>query len=142
MERLPGSHVTVLAGGETDYRHALLDGLARLSAVPDTYLAAAAGLLIPRGGDGTGRSCWSLFDLLPSLAVREVERGETLRVETLVLPLSVCGEAAYHPCVSDFFRRLSANVPPSPVRLPRRFYIDRRGNGIRPLRNEGELIAP
>ena len=140
VKHLAGSHVTVLAAGEGDYRHALLDGLARLSAVPDSYLAACAGLLIPRGS-AVQAELLGLFDLLPSLGVREVDRGETLRVETLVFPLSVCGESAYHPCVSDFFRRLSANVPPSPVRLPRRFYIDRRGTGIRPLRNEGELIA-
>jgi capsular polysaccharide biosynthesis protein len=140
VKRLSGTYVTVLAGGEMDYRHALLDGLARLAAVPDTYLTAAAGLLVPRGGAAQAELL-GLFDLLPSLAVREVDRGETLRVETLVFPLSVCGEAAYHPCVADFFRRLSSNVPPSPARLPRRFYIDRRGNGIRPLRNESELIA-
>ena len=140
VERLPGTHITVLAGGETDYRHALLDGLARLSAVPDTYLAAAAGLLVPRGGPAQAELL-DLFDPLPSLAVRHVERGETLRVETLVFPLSVCGEAAYHPCVADFFARLSANVAPAPGRMPRRIYIDRRGTAIQPLRNEAELIA-
>ena len=140
VQRLAGIHVSVLAGGETDYRHALLDGLARLSAVPDTYLAASAGLLVP-SGSAIHADVLDLFDLLPSLSVREVGRGETLRVETLVFPLSVCGEAAYHPCVADFFRRLSGNVPPAPVRLPRRFYIDRRGSHIRPLRNEAEVIA-
>ncbi len=140
VQLLAGSHITVLAGGEMDYRHALLDGVARLSAVPDNYLAASAGLLVPKGAAAQAELL-GLFDLLPSLAVREVERGETLRVETLVLPLSVCGESAYHPCVADFYRRLSANVPATSTRLPRRFYIDRRGTGIRPLRNESELIA-
>ena len=140
ITRLPGVHVSVLAGGETDYRHALLDSLARLAAVPDTYLAAAAGILVP-GGSDIHAGMLDLFDLLPSLSVREVGRGETLQVETLVFPLSVCGDAAYHPCVSDFFRRLSGNVPPAPVRLPRRFYIDNRGSGVRPLRNEAEVIA-
>ena len=140
VRNLPGIHISVLAGAEGDYRHAMLDSLARLAAIPDTYLAAAAGLLLPAASP-THADALDLFDLLPSLAVREVPQGETLRVETLVLPLSVCGDAAYHPCVSDFFRRLSGNVPPAPVRLPRRFYIDSRGTGVRPLRNEAEVIA-
>ncbi len=140
VRAVPGIHVSVLAGAEGDYRHAMLDGLARLAAIPDTYLAAAAGVLVPAAST-THADALDLFDLLPSLSVREVAPGETLRVETLVLPLSVCGDAAYHPCVSDFFRRLSGNVPPSPIRLPRRFYIDNRGNGVRPLCNEAEVIA-
>ena len=140
VQRLTGTHITVLASCETDYRHALLDGLARLSAVPNTYFVASAGLLVPQGGAAQAELL-GLFDLLPSLVVREVGRGETLRVQTLILPLSVSGESAYHPCVRDFFRRLSANVPSTPVRLPRRVYIDQRGTGIRPLRNEDDVIA-
>lgn len=137
---LPGTHISLLAGGELDYRHALLDGLARLTAVPDNYLTAAKGLLVP--GTGIARTeLFDLLDLLPSLAIHEVGRSETLRVETLVFPLSVCGESAFHPCVLDFFARLSGNVGPSARRLPRRFYIDRRDSGVRPLRNEAELIA-
>ena len=140
VRRLPGIHVSVLAGAEGDYRHAMLDGLARLAAIPDDYLAAAAGLLVPAGSI-THADALELYDLLPSLAVRALQPNETLQVETLVLPLSVCGDAAYHPCVSDFFRRLSGNVPHVPMRLPRRFYIDSRGTGVRPLRNEAEVIA-
>ncbi len=140
LKRLPGIHISVLAGAEADYRCAMLESLARLAAVPDTYLAAATGLLVPAGSI-THTDALDLFDLLPSLAVREVTADETLRVETLVLPLSVCGDAAYHPCVSDFYRRLSGNVSHVPARLPRRFYIDSRGTGVRPLRNEAELIA-
>ncbi len=139
VERLVGSHISMLAGGETDYRHALLDGVARLSSVPDAYLTASAGLLV---SDSPAQAeLLGLFDPLPSLAVRRVGQGETLRVETLVLPLSVSGESVYHPCVRDFFRRVSANVPPSPMRLPRRVYLDQRGTGIRPLRNEDDVIA-
>jgi capsular polysaccharide biosynthesis protein len=140
VQYLPGVHVSVLSGGERDYRHALLDGLARLSAVPDSYLAAAASLLVPAGGTAHA-DMLGLFDLLPSVAVREVEQEETLRVETLVFPLSVCGESAYHPCVADFYGRLSANVPPSATRMPRRIYIDDRGSCLRPLAREADLIA-
>jgi len=139
---LPGTHVSVLAAGEADYRHAMLNGLARICAVPDTYLLAAESLLVPEGAVGQAEAL-KLFDLMPSLAVRPVAAAETLRVETLVLPLSVCGEAAYHPCLLDFFRRVSGNVAAGPASapLPRRFYIDHSGTGIRPLRTEPAVIA-
>jgi capsular polysaccharide biosynthesis protein len=140
IRRLSGIHISLLAGGELDYRHALLDGLARLTAVPDNYLTASAGVLVPATGIAKSE-LFGLLDLLPSLAVHEIGRDETVQVETLVLPLSVCGESAYHPCVAEFFARLSGNVAPSYRRLPRRFYIDGRGTRTGSLRNEGELIA-
>jgi capsular polysaccharide biosynthesis protein len=137
---LPGTHVSVLAAGERAYRHAMLHGLARLIAVPENYLLAAQSLLVPAGGVAQAEAL-DLFDLLPTLAVRSVAAEETLRVETLVFPLSVCGESVYHPCLLDFFARLSANVPQGKARLPRRIYLDQRGTGLRPLRNEAALIA-
>lgn len=140
VTKLPGIHISVLAAGEGDYRHAMLNGLARLTAVPENYLLAAESLLVPADGNGQDEAL-ALLDLLPSLSVRKVAQAETLRVETLVLPLCVCGEAAYHPCLLDFFRRISANVAAAPGQLPRRFYIDHRGTGIRPLRTEAAVIA-
>ena len=141
VRHLPGIHVSALAAGsETDYRHAMLGGVARLAAVPDTCLAAATSLLVPAGGLAQ-REALALLDLPPSLEIREVQNGETLLVDTLVLPLTVCGTATYHPCVTTFFARLSANVAPSRARLPRRFYIDGRATGPRALRNEGELVC-
>ena len=137
---LPGTHVSVLAAGEREYRHAMLHGLARLIAVPENYLLAAQSLLVPAGGVAQVEAL-DLFDLLPTLAVRPVAADETLRVETLVFPLSICGESVYHPCLLDFFARLSANVPQGNTRLPRRIYLDQRGTGLRPLRNEVALIA-
>jgi capsular polysaccharide biosynthesis protein len=140
VTHLPGCHVSLLAAGEGDYRHAMLNGLARLTSVPDNYLLAAESLLVPEGGTGQAEAL-TLLDLSPSLAIRHVQATETLRVETLILPLSVCGEAAYHPCLLEFFQRISANVPPAPGHLPRRLYLDHRGTGIRPLRNESAVIA-
>jgi capsular polysaccharide biosynthesis protein len=137
---LPGTHVSVLAAGEREYRHAMLHGLARLIAVPENYLLAAQSLLVPAGGVAQAEAL-DLFDLLPTLSVRPVAADETLRVETLVLPLSICGESVYHPCLLDFFARLSANVPQAKARLPRRLYLDQRGTGLRPLHNEASLIA-
>ena len=137
---LPGVQISTLAAGEDNYYHSLLLGLARLAAVPENYQAAAAGLLVPRDG-ARQREVLALMDLMPSMVVHEVGQDETLRVETLILPLSVAGDSAYHPCVADFFRGISTNVPPSRQRLPRRLYIDRRGSGVRPLVNEDELVG-
>ncbi len=137
--RLPGAHISVLTAGEANYFHATLLSLARLQAVPPNFLAAAASLLVPRGAVAQPEFL-SLLDLLPSLAVDEVAQNETLLVETLILPLSVCGEAAFHPCVGDFFRLVSANIPPANRNLPRRLYLERRHSPIRPLINEPELI--
>jgi capsular polysaccharide biosynthesis protein len=136
---LPGTHISVLAGAEGDYDHAVLDGLARLAAVPPNYLAAAESLLVP-GGGVCHAELLGFLDLPPSIGVRPVGLNETLLIEKLVLPLSVCGEAAFHPCVLEFFQRVSANVPPSARRLPRRFAIDRRGPARRGLLNETEVL--
>jgi hypothetical protein len=134
-----GIHISVLAGAEADYDHAMLGGMARLAAVPANYLAAAESLLVPQGG-ACQAEVLGFLDLPPSIAVRQVGLTETLLVETLVLPLSVCGEAAFHPCVLEFFQRISGNVPPSPRRLPRRFVIDRRGPARHGLLNETEVL--
>jgi hypothetical protein len=136
---LRGIHVSVLTGAEDDYDHALLDGLARLSSVPGNYLAAAESLLVPEGG-AFQSEILAFLDLPPSIESRPVARQETLLVETLVLPLSVRGEAAYHPCLLEFFRRISATVPPAGKRLPRRFVIDRRSPDRRGLFNETEVL--
>jgi capsular polysaccharide biosynthesis protein len=138
--RLPGCHISLLAGGEGNYFHSLLLGLARLAAVPENYQAAAAGVLVPKGA-ARQREVLALMDLMPSLQIHEVAADETLLVETLILPLSICGDSAYHPCLIDFYRTISTSVPAPPKRLPRRLYIDRRGSRLRPLVNEDELVA-
>jgi capsular polysaccharide biosynthesis protein len=140
VKRLPGAHISLLAGGEDNYYHSLLLGLARLAGVPDNYQAAAASLLVPRGAT-RALEALALFDPMPSLHIREVDPTETLAVETLILPLTVCGDSVYHPCVAEFFRTMSTNVPPTSRRLPRRIYIDRRNSSLRPLLNENELVA-
>ena len=140
VRSLAGVHISTLAAGEDNYFHSLLLGLARLAAVPENYQAASAGLLIPRHG-ARQQEVLALMDLMPSMVIHEVGPNETLRVETLILPLSVAGDSAYHPCVADFFRGISTNVPPGRERLPRRIYIDRRGSNVRPLVNEDELVS-
>jgi capsular polysaccharide biosynthesis protein len=140
IRRLAGTHISLLAAGEGNYFHSLLDGLARIMAVPENYQAAATGLLVPKGGARQGEVL-ALLDLMPSLRLIEVGREETLLVETLLLPLSVTGESSFHPVVSDFYRTITTNVSPPRGRLPRRIYIDRRASPARPLTNESAVIA-
>jgi capsular polysaccharide biosynthesis protein len=137
---LSGAYISLLAGGEANYYHSVLDSLARLAAVPENYQAASAGILVPQGAVRQ-RELLALLDLMPSLAIVEVGRDETLRVETLILPLSVTGDSAFHPCVMDFFRDISTNVPPLSRPVPRRIYVERGRGARRPLRNEQDLVA-
>ena len=143
VRTLRGVHISVLAGAEGNYSHAVLDGLARIAAVPANYIAASASLLVPENG-ACGAEMLRFLDLPPSISVREVGLRETLLVEHLVLPLSVAGEAAFHPCVLEFFRRVSANVPAPSRRMPRRIVIDqgsgRSGAARRGLLNAGEVL--
>lgn len=138
--RLRGTWINLLSGSAQNYFHALVLGLARLAAVPESTLASASGVLVPEGAVCL-REALELLDLPPSLEIIEVGQTETLFTETLIFPLSVVGEAVYHPCVGDFFRRLSGSVAPGARHLPRRIYIDRRGSGLRPLTNEAQLVA-
>jgi hypothetical protein len=134
VTELAGTHITLLGAGSVDYGNAMLHGLARLTQVPDTYLLAAESILVP-AGSARQREAIALLDLPPSLAVRTIGQTETWRIEKLIFPLSVCGEAAYHPCLTEFFRRLSSNVPRNAARLPRRFYLETPGGP----RNAAEL---
>jgi hypothetical protein len=139
VRRLNGVHIHLLAGGEADYYQSMMMGVARIAAVPENYQAASAGVLVARGAV-RAREALALLDLMPSMVIEEVGRDATLLVETLILPLSVCGESAYHPCVADFFRGISTNVPPLARRSPRLIYVDRSASHLRPLVNEGELM--
>jgi capsular polysaccharide biosynthesis protein len=141
IRRLPGTHVSLLAGAADNYFHALLEGPARLLAVPPALLAEADGLLIPDGATPAQAEALQRLDLPPSLAVRRVRDDETLRAERLILPLSIHGDASFHPVARDFFARVAASLPPHRAAGPRRLWLDRRGNLLRPLVNEDEIIA-
>jgi capsular polysaccharide biosynthesis protein len=72
--------------------------------------------------------------------VRFVTNDETLRVERLIVPWSVAGQSAPHPCIVDFFRGLRAAARGG-LASPRRIYIDRRDTAARRLVNETEIVA-
>jgi capsular polysaccharide biosynthesis protein len=138
--RLPGTHVSVLTPGAQSYEGALLTGLGRLSAVPDSYLLQAESLLIPAGGRAQ-TDMLRLLDLLPSVAPREVSDDETLLVERLILPLSVGGDMLHHPCLLGFFGRLSGAVPPASSPLPQRIFVAQHKGAPPSIRNEAEIAA-
>lgn len=140
IRALPGTHVSILAGASKNYFHALLDGVMRLSMLPEPVIAGAQGLLCPKGAVAQPQTL-ALMQLPAHLQRIEVDDGETLRVERLVLPLSVYGLANFHPCVSAFFNRIAGTIGPGETDFPRRFYIDRRGAAQRSLVNEDEIIA-
>ena len=140
VRHLRGVHISLLSGGEDDFYHSMLLSLARLFSVPENYQAASAGILVPRGASRQ-KEALALLDLMPSLAIEEVARDETLHIDTLILPLSVCAESAFHPCVADFYRAMSLNVPRAARPTPRHIYIERSSFGLRPLVNERDLMA-
>ncbi len=140
ITKLPGVHVSLLTGAASNYAQALLGGLARITQVPENYLAETTTVLIPAGLAMPADS-WGLLDLPPSVLPRMVHDHETLRIETLILPLSVTGDSAPHPCVLEFYRRISANVAPAPGRFPTRIILARGPAAQRLLLNEDDLIA-
>jgi hypothetical protein len=137
--RLAGTHVSVLGGNPTNYYHALFAGPARLEAVPQQILQRAHSILYPAGAPAQ-LFCLGAMALPKTISLRPVADRETLVVEKLVLPWTVCGAADYHPCVRDFFRRVSSGIAGSARALPRHIYIDRRGAALRPLLNEDEVV--
>jgi hypothetical protein len=144
---LHGTHVSLLAGNAGNYAAAMLDCLARIAVVPENYLVEIGAALLPENLGVPGDS-WRLLNLPPSIVPRIVRAGETLHLDTLVLPLSITGDCAPHPQIRQFFDRLSANVAGTPGgtqrigrKPPKRLLILRGRTAHRPLLNEAELLA-
>ncbi len=137
---LHGTHVSILAGATRNYFHSVMESAARVCMVPAPLLQQAGRLLYPREAANQPEML-NRLGLPASLQMQAVEQGETFRVERLLFPWSVHGQASYHPMVSDFYDRMSASIPDSADRWPRRFYIDRRGSAARVLENETALAA-
>ena len=135
---LPGTHITTLSGLGRNHYHAMVDGVARLAMVPPSLLETARSVLYA----GTAAQDFALDKATSpvSLHKRAVATDEAFHVDTLILPLSLHHNGAFHPCLSDFCDRISASIPNDDPALPRRFYVDRRGSPARPLLNEAEVI--
>jgi hypothetical protein len=139
ITRLGGTCIHLLAGSHENYFHAMMDCLARLQSVPPHLLATADHILVPKSA-AAHNQILPLLNLPPHIGTRIVEDTDSLTAETLILPLTIYGASSYHPATSAFFNRLSANVPDSHNNLPRRLYLDRRGQANRRLVNEQEVI--
>ena len=77
IKRLAGTHISLLTGGEQNYFHSMLLSLARLASVPENYQAAAAGLLVPRGGSKQLEAL-TLLDPMPSLQIQSGGAGRNV----------------------------------------------------------------
>lgn len=143
---LSGRYISLLAGAGSNYYHAMMEGVVRLSMIPLALIEAADGVLFSADAPGAA-SALERCELPASLRRIAVSNATSLQVEELVFPWTVHGEFDYHPCVADFFAAVSRNVadPFSASQgehsLPRRIYIDRRYSPMRPMVNEAALIA-
>ena len=139
-KRLPGTHVTVLAGNKRNYFHSALESAARVCMIPDGLLQSASSVLFPRGALHQPEML-DLLGLPPSLRKVAADDADHFLVERLLFPWSVHGQSSYHPVVSAFFDRMSAGLPDSASVFPRRFYVDRRGTLQRVLEGEDDVVA-
>jgi capsular polysaccharide biosynthesis protein len=139
VRHLPGTHVSILAGAKRNYFHALMDGVMRLAIPPPPYLAQAESMLCPEGAVAQAAAL-ALLDLPAPARITRVADGQSVRVDRLLLPWTVHGEFQYHPCVREWFARMSAAVPERGKDFPRRIYIDRRGAAFRPLQDEAAVL--
>ncbi len=138
--KMPGTHVTILAGGITNYFHSAIESAARVCMIPDETLAGACSILFPRGAVHQPELLERL-GLPASLRRVAVDAADSFLVDRLLFPWSVHGLFSYHPVVNTFFDRISASVAGGTAVFPRRFYVDRRDTAQRVLEAEDELVC-
>jgi len=139
VEHLEGTYVSALAGGSANYFHALIDCVGKLSALPSQILGDGVGVLIPSDSPAVSAT---LQLINPELRLKPVAPSDTLRVEHLILPSSIKGQASYHPCLSVNFERLLPKLDKETrIDHKKRLYIDRRSARARRLVNEVDLIV-
>ena len=139
--RLPGAHISTLCGSAGSYYHALVDGIGRLSVLPDNILAGSAGLLVPASRLPTVTWLQQQVAQRWSLSRAEIERHGTLQVEQLVLAQPHDSTCNYHPRLADWFSELADLTHGEQATGARRFFIDRRSTQSRSLANEDAVIA-
>jgi capsular polysaccharide biosynthesis protein len=139
IPRLTGTYLSLLAGNHGNYFHWMMECLARLS-IADDALDSCAGVLVPEPSTAFHGGSLLLTGLPQADRVRFVAGDETLRVDRLIVPWSVFGHSAPHPCIAGFFRDLRAASLHGKAAYPRRIYIDRRGTSARRLVNEDEVV--
>ncbi len=138
--KMPGTHVTVLAGGKTNYFHSAIEGAARICMIPGEILAGASSILFPRGASHQPEML-EMLGLPASLRMVAADDADSFKVDRLLFPWSVHGQSSYHSVVNTFFDRMSAGVADGAAVFPRRFYVDRRGTAQRVLDGEDEVVC-
>ncbi|MCJ2082581.1 glycosyltransferase family 61 protein [Methylobacterium sp. J-090] len=136
---LSGTHLSLLMPGGNSYWHAVIDGVAKLSTVPDTVLKTVRTVLYASDAIGQGELL-ALAGLPPGIEFRPVLPSETLRVETLLLPWDLHGVFDYHPVLNRFFDAVLANHVVDGRGRIERLYVDRRGASQRRLSNEDAVV--
>jgi capsular polysaccharide biosynthesis protein len=134
-----GTCISALAGASRNYFHAIADCIGRLSAIPADLLGQADSILVPAESPAVAE----ILRLWRSdIRLRPVAHGETLRVENLILPTTIHGQACYHSCFLRFLDSATAQAaaPPTQAAL-KRIYLDRSGVRARKLVNEDDLVT-
>jgi capsular polysaccharide biosynthesis protein len=137
---LPGTTLSLLGPFGDNYYHWTIDGLGRLAAADAAMIEASAHLLVPPLHSRFQHDGLALAGLANKHIV-EVDFGDRIEAEHLLLPCNMAGEWRPHPRLRDFFLRLGAAATPAPGPFPPLLYIDRRGSANRLLANEEEVIA-
>jgi capsular polysaccharide biosynthesis protein len=142
-DRLPflsGTHLNLLTPGGGNYWHALIDGVAKLSIIPEALMENVQTILF--SSDAIGQEDFLGLSGLPrSVALRPVHPWETFRVQTLVLPWDLHGVFDYHPVINRFFDVVLTHHTVTGHHRVERLYIDRRGSAQRRLSNEDEVVT-
>lgn len=142
--RLSGSWLSLLLGGHENHFHLMLMNLLRAGLLEPHEVTGLAGILLPAGLPAAGRRlaervigqlCAQAGCAWPVIV--ELPFGERIAVERLLLPWNAGSGECYHPAGTGFLRQLR----PAGVTGSRRLYIDRRGSGARPLRNEAAVVS-
>jgi hypothetical protein len=137
---LPGTTISLLGPSFDRYYHWTIDGLGRLAAADAAMIDASAHLLVPPLShrfqhDGLAAAG------LGNKHIIEVDFGDRIEAEHLLLPCNMFGEWRPHPRLRDFFCRLGAAATTGAGPFPERIYIDRRDSANRSLANEEEVIT-
>ena len=138
---LSGRHLSLLLGNHDNYFHWLLMSLARLALLEPDDLSGLDGILMPASLPPAHRAALKLARVAGHAPLITVPRGETLSIETLVLPWNIASGFGVNPIAVSYLRRLAATLPGDRTPRPKRkIYIDRQNAPGRRLVNEAEIV--
>ena len=138
---LPGRYLSLLLGNHENYFHWLVMSLARLALLEPEDFGSLDGILIPASLPPTHDEALQAAPIAHLAPLIAVQRGETLRIGTLILPWNIASGSGVNPIAAAYLRRLAERPPNDRQAGPRqRIYIDRRNASRRRLANEAEIV--